>query len=150
MHVTQATVGDIPVLCELLAILFSQEAEFAPDPAKQAKGLQTIIADPSIGLILALKQDEQIIGMVNLLFTVSTYLGAKVALIEDMIIHPAHRGQGAGTFLLEAAKTIASEKGCQRLTLLTDASNSAAKAFYQKMGFIESIMIPYRLTIDQP
>ena len=144
MHVTSATREDIPRLCELLAFLFSQEAEFEPDPIKQAKGLETIIGDPSVGLILVLRDEKEIIGMVNLLFTVSTHLGGKVALLEDMIIDPTHRRKSAGTTLLQAAIKLASDRGCQRLTLLTDSSNFPARAFYEKLGFVESAMTPYR------
>jgi ribosomal protein S18 acetylase RimI-like enzyme len=147
MLVTTATLEDIPRLCELLAILFSHEAEFEPDSIRQTKGLEAIISNPSVGLILVLQEGNEIIGMVNLLFTVSTALGAKVANLEDMIIHPAHRGKGAGTFLMQAAQRVAAEHGCKRLTLLTDSSNSAAKAFYQKIGFEESTMTPFRLIL---
>ena len=145
MHVTLATQEDTSELCELLAILFSQETEFRPDRISQSKGLEAILGDPSVGLILILRDQGKIIGMVNLLFTVSTFLGAKVALLEDMIIRPAHRGEGAGTLLLQAAIQTASERGCRRITLLTDGSNARARAFYQRMGFVESSMVPYRL-----
>jgi len=145
MHVSLAALEDIPELCELLATLFSQETEFSPDPIRQAKGLKAILADPSVGLILVLKDDGQIIGMVILLFTISTFLGSRVALLEDMIIHPAHREKGAGTLLLQTAIQTASERGCRRITLLTDGSNAQAKVFYRKRGFVESSMTPYRL-----
>ena len=148
MHVTPATLEDIPRLCELLAFLFSLEAEFEPDPIKQAKGLEAIIANPSVGLILVLRDEDEIIGMVNLLFTISTYLGSPVVLLEDMVIDPVHRGKSAGTTLLQAAIKLASERGCQRVTLLTDSSNFPARAFYEKLGFIESLMTPYRLMLD--
>ena len=147
MQVALATPEDVPQLCGLLDILFAQEAEFSPDPAKQRDGLKAIMADSSIGLILVLRDGTEIVGMVNLLFTISTYLGAKVALLEDMIVHPAHRERGAGTLLLEAARQHAVEQGCRRITLLTDGSNSAARAFYQARGFTPSSMMPYRLTL---
>lgn len=147
MHAAPATPEDIPQLCGLLDLLFSQEVEFSPNPVKQSDGLKAIMADPLIGLILVLKEESEVVGMVNLLFTISTFLGSRVALLEDMIIHPAHRGKGAGTLLLEAAKQSASERGCKRITLLTDESNSAARAFYQARGFTPSTMVPYRLTL---
>ena len=147
MEVTVAMPDDVPRLCELLAILFAQEHEFAPDPVKQARGLKAIIADPSIGLILVLRKEGEIVGMVNLLFTISTFLGGKVALLEDLIIDPAHRGKGAGTFLLQAAREKATEQACQRITLLTDGSNASARAFYRRMGFVESSMVPFRLML---
>lgn len=149
MRVTVATPEDIPELCELLAILFSQEAEFAPDPVRQAEGVKAILADPSAGLILVLKEEGAMIGMVNLLFTISTFLGSPVALLEDMIIRPAHRGKGGGTLLLQAAMQNAAERGCRRITLLTDGSNAQAREFYEKMGFVESTMVPYRLILPE-
>ena len=46
-----ATLADIPQLSELLTLLFTQEADFRPDPEKQCAGLQRIIADPGIGAV---------------------------------------------------------------------------------------------------
>jgi GNAT superfamily N-acetyltransferase len=147
MRVTSATFEDIPRLCELLALLFAQEAEFAPDAGKQAAGLRAVIYSPQVGLILVVKESDEIVGMVNLLFTVSTFLGAKVALLEDMMVHPGHRGKGIGTALLNAAIERAKAEGCARITLLTDADNAEAKAFYRRAGFVESTMTPMRLML---
>ena len=147
MDVDVATPEDIPRLCDLLALLFSQEVEFAPDPARQARGLGAIMADPSAGVILVLKDGNEIVGMVNLLFTFSTFLGSRVALLEDMIVDPAHRRKGAGTMLLQAARKTASAHGCGRITLLTDGTNAEAKLFYRQMGFVESAMTPFRLML---
>ncbi len=148
MEVSPATREDIPRLCELLAILFAQEAEFTPDPARQTQGLEAIIGDPAIGQILVLREGGRIVGMVNVLFTVSTFLGAKAALLEDMIVHPDHRGKGAGTALVQAARQCAHERGCRRITLLTDGANAQARSFYEKMGFVASPMMPYRLLLE--
>src|SRR5687767_1407086 len=41
-----ATSGDIPALCDLLILLFSQEADFTPDRAKQERGLRLILHNP--------------------------------------------------------------------------------------------------------
>ena len=147
MTIRIATLDDVPDLCQLLELLFSQEAEFVPDRALARAGLEQIIAQPERGRILVARDEAAIVGMVNLLFTISTALGGRVALLEDMIVHPARRGGGAGSQLLRAAIEAAREAGCRRISLLTDRDNEAAQNFYQKHGFTPSDMVTLRLLL---
>lgn len=149
MQINPANVSDIPALCELLDILFSQEADFKPDHEAQSRGLARIISNPEIGLIIIARQDSQIVGMVNLLYTVSTALGDRVALLEDMVVSPNARGSGVGSRLLKQAVEFARLDGCKRITLLTDRTNESAQRFYQKHGFGFSAMIPLRLSLSE-
>lgn len=142
-----ATEADIPRLNELLTLLFTQEADFRPDAVKQAAGLRRIMADPGVGHILVLRRGGEIVGMINLLYTVSTALGERVAILEDMIVHPDCRGAGAGSRLLRGAVEFAGQAGCRRITLLTDHDNSGAIRFYQRHGFALSAMVPLRLSL---
>jgi len=146
--ITPAGQDDIPALCDLLGVLFSQEAEFKPDRHAQSIGLARIIDDPAVGQILVFRENGVPVGMVNLLYTMSTALGARVAMLEDMIVHPAARGRGVGSRLLEYAIGFAANAGCRRITLLTDATNLAAQRFYARHGFGHSTMIPMRRTLD--
>ncbi len=148
LSIIPATLDDIPALCGLLDMLFTQEAEFQPDRAVQERGLEHIIHDPSVGHILVARQDDAIVGMVNLLYTVSTALGGRVALLEDMVVAPQARGQGVGNTLLTAAIDHAREQGCLRITLLTDVDNQVAQAFYRQQGFVASPMLPMRLVLN--
>ena len=148
MKLIKATHSDIPELIELLRSLFEQEAEFEPNSEIQSKALSKIILDPKIGIILIAKEDDKILGMVNLLFTESTALGSKVALLEDMVILSSSRGRGIGSQLIDYAISEAKKVGCKRITLLTDIENTKAQSFYQKKGFVKSKMTPYRLLLD--
>ena len=152
--VRQATPEDIPQLSALLTILFTQEADFSPHPAKQETGLRLILEQPeTIGQIFcaiekrADENDEHIIGMVSILFTVSTVEGARAASLEDMIIHPDWRGHGIGETLLQTAIQAARDSGCKRITLLTDTTNTPAQRFYSRAGFARSAMVPFRLPL---
>ena len=145
MEITEGTKDDIPGLCELLDLLFEQEIEFRPARSLQSTGLQQIIDFPERGRILVLRQGDSLIGMVNLLFTISTALGGRVALLEDMIVRPEYRGSGAGSELLQAAINLAELSGCRRITLLTDQTNESAQRFYKQHGFNLSEMVPMRL-----
>ena len=142
--ISPATEKDIPQLCDLLAILFTLEAEFSPDAARQASALRQIIEHHEAGRLLVLRKDEQVIGMVNLLFTVSTALGGKVALLEDMVLHPEYQNDGLGSKLLQDAVELAKKEGCLRIKLLTDRANDAAIRFYRRHGFTMSEMLTMR------
>lgn len=148
-QITPASSSDIPALCDLLKLLFSQEADFKPDDDAQRRGLARIISSPDIGLIVVARQDGQVVGMVNLLYTVSTALGDRVALLEDMVVSPSARGVGVGSQLLEQAIQCARLNGCKRITLLTDKVNKSAQRFYKRLGFDFSEMIPMRLSLDK-
>lgn len=145
MHnIETATAGDIPQLVGLLHALFTQEADFHPDPARQARGLAQIIEQPDHGRIFVLREHGEILGMVNVLFSISTALGGPVAWIEDMVVKPGHRGNGIGSALLRHAIDFARDTGLLRLTLLTDTVNSEAQRFYERHGFERSPMLPMR------
>lgn len=147
MEITKAQASDVPELCKLLGILFSQEAEFLPNRDNQTKGLSQIIENPDIGYIVIAKVNGVVVGMVNVLFTVSTALGARVALFEDMVVAPDVRSSGIGSQILERAIQSAQASGCKRITLLTDSDNISAQGFYAKHGFKKSSMIPLRLAL---
>lgn len=144
MQIDTATPADIPALCGLLSALFAQEAEFTPDTAAQARGLAMIIGDPRVGTVLVARRDGEAVGMVNLLFTVSTALGERVVLLEDMVVAPSARGAGVGSALLTAAIEFARAHRCPRITLLTDRVNADAQRFYARHGFVASDMLPMR------
>ena len=144
-EISTASIIDIPDLVDLLNDLFTQDIEFVPDLKKQKIGLEAIINNPEIGEILVLKGDGNILGMVSLLYSISTALGGKVAILEDMIIHKDYRQKGLGKELLGEAIRFAKGRNCLRLTLLTDFNNDAAINFYRQFGFKKSEMIPMRL-----
>lgn len=145
--IDKASPDDIPALCELLSVLFAQEREFTPGVDAQRAGLTAILDDPETGIILVARQGQRLLGMVNLLFTVSTALGGRAALLEDMVVTPAARGAGVGSALLRRAVALAHDVGCRRITLLTDADNTRAQRFYEQHGFVRSTMLPMRLLL---
>ena len=140
-----ATAGDIPELAALLALLFTQEADFRPDREKQERGLRLIIESPQVGVIFAAREGGEIVGMVSLLFTVSTAEGGRACWLEDMVVHPDRRGNGLGSRLLQTAIAYARSNGCARITLLTDQLNQGAIRFYGRHGFGPSEMTALRL-----
>jgi len=144
-----ATSCDIPQLADLLSLLFAQEADFIPHTERQTCALRLIIDHPEAGRIFCAenREDGRIVGMVGLMFSISTAEGGPAAWLEDMIVHTEHRGRHIGAQLLKTAITHAKAAGCTRISLLTDDDNQNALRFYQRAGFKESRMRPLRLTL---
>lgn len=144
-RIEQATAEDIPQLADLLTLLFTQEADFRPDRERQMHGLRLIVEAPDRGRIFIARIGGKIVGMVSLLFTVSTAEGGPACWLEDMVVQPDQRGNGIGSRLLEHAVCHAKTHGFTRITLLTDQTNEQALRFYQRHGFRPSAMMPLRL-----
>ena len=142
-----ATLEDIPVLCKLLWELFSQEVEFTPSKEIQEKALKKIIEDKSIGDIFVAVKENKVIAMVNVLYTISTALGEKVAILEDMVVFKEFKNQKIGSSLIEFALDYLEKNSFKRVTLLTDSNNFNAHNFYKKHEFTKSSMIVFRKSL---
>lgn len=149
LSVVPATTEDLPQLVELLMDLFDMEGDFEPNYSKQEDGLKLVIEHPNRGRILVIKSSTKIIGMVNMLFTISTAEGGLALILEDFIIHPMNRGMGYGKLLLNAVKDLAKNKDFKRITLLTDKISEESQRFFKDQGFNFSKMIPMRMYLDE-
>jgi GNAT superfamily N-acetyltransferase len=145
LRVREARNADVAAMVELLGYLFKQERDFSPAAAKQRRALEILLAQPAMGRLFVLTRGSKILGMVSLLFTISTAEGGKAAWLEDLVVRPEHRGKGLGTRLLRAAIDWARREGLTRITLLTDTDNANARQLYARHGFTASAMQPLRL-----
>ena len=139
---------DLDELSNLLGELFSEEKDFRPNKQKQLQGLRLIFEEPNRGRVFVLRRDRTIVGMINLLFTISTAEGGFVILLEDLVVHDSFRGHGYGSQLLEYAINFARQKKFLRITLLTDRPELRSQNFFKRHGFYESSMLPMRLLIS--
>src|SRR5437660_2014938 len=142
-----ATAADLDELSQMLGELRAQESDVRPDKEKQPRGLRLIFEQPSRGRFFVLRRDGAIVGMINLLFTISTAEGGFVILLEDLVVHKQYQGHGYGSKLLQHAIDFARQKNFLRITLLTDRPENVAQEFFRHHGFVESSMIPMRLWV---
>jgi GNAT superfamily N-acetyltransferase len=143
-----ATEADLDELSDLLGELFSEESDFRPNKEKQLRGLRLIFEQPNRGRVFVLRRDNAIVGMINLLFTISTAEGGFVVLLEDLVVHKEFRGHGYGSKLLQYAIDFAKQKNFLRVTLLTDRPELRSQELFRRNGFSESSMIPMRLLLS--
>jgi ribosomal protein S18 acetylase RimI-like enzyme len=62
--------------------------------------------------------------------------------INILAAYPEYRGQGLGTTLLEAARALASEAGCNELSLEVFEQNEDAVRLYERHGYREIARLP--------
>lgn len=144
MKIRKARLKDIGEITNLLELLFTQEVEFAFQKELHIKALKKIINNKDIGTIFVVTKEQKVIGCVNILFTISTALGGRVALLEDMIINPLYQNKGIGKKLLLKVFEKLKKKKVKRITLLTDGDNQKGHTFYKSLGFAESTMKVFR------
>lgn len=142
--VRRAAPSDLPALVRLLGVLFSIEADFRPDPARQRRGLARMLEDPARRLVLVAEREGAVVGMVTVQLVVSTAEGGDAGLVEDLVVDAACRGAGVGRRLLEEAEEWARARGATRLQLLADRENDPALRFYARQGWASTRLVCLR------
>lgn len=72
-----------------------------------------------------------------------TRAASPYAVIENVVVDEAHRGQGLGKRIMEHALTCAWEDGCYKVMLMTGSKRESTHAFYRACGFSGSDKVGY-------
>ena len=97
------------------------DALFGPHPAAEC---------------LAAEVDGAVIGYALFFHNYSTFLGRKGLYLEDLYVHPDHRGKGLGKAMLTRLAALAVERGCARFEWSVLDWNQPAIDFYEAMGAV--------------
>lgn len=137
--IRRADENDIPDMVELLCELFTIEDDFTIDREKHFRGLRLLL-DNRDAMILVAEHENRVVGMASVQCLISTAIGERVGLIEDVIVHEPYRGNGIGKRLMETLLIETQKAGMKRLALGVDDRNEKALAFYKHYGFTSSHM----------
>ncbi|MEU7635289.1 GNAT family N-acetyltransferase [Streptomyces sp. NPDC059101] len=106
-----------------------------PDDSANRRFFGELLGDNPHGLQLAARQGPHTIGFATLFWVRVSTSATTVALLNDLYVHPDHRGgreAGVGTALLHAAAREARDRGHSRLTWETAPDNRSAQALYDR------------------
>ncbi len=121
-------------LVDALRRLIPQLTSNHPPPSRQ--DLQELVDSGASRLVIARLPDGRgpIVGALALaVYRVPT--GTR-AVIEDMVVDEAARGQGVGEAMVRTALDIARSAGADGVTLTSNPRRAAANRLYQRMGFV--------------
>lgn len=138
--VRHASVADLDAMVALLRELFAIESDFVFDDSKQRAGLNCLLQSAGVCVLVA-EYERLVVGMCTAQLLVSTAEGGLKALIEDVAVAEACRGQGIGTKLLAALEQWAVKQGVKRLDLLADKRNVSARGFYRQLGWVQTDLV---------
>jgi ribosomal protein S18 acetylase RimI-like enzyme len=143
--IRRAAAADIPALGRLGALLVRTHHDLDPKrfiPATPAteKGygsfLGTQLDDPDI-IVLVGERDGKVIGYTYAGVEGTDYMALRgpAGVVYDIVVDPAHRGQGVGRKLLDATIDELKARGVPRVVLSTAEPNSTAQRLFDRAGF---------------
>lgn len=123
---------------------------YAHDPMGGGTGLAGNVKG---SLVASLKQvphfygalafaEGQAVGLINCFFGFSTFVGAPLLNVHDIVVHADQRGTGVGQALLSHVENVASQRGCCKLTLEVLSNNHKALKAYDRAGFKPYVLDP--------
>lgn len=131
--VRPATDEDLPSVLDLYVQPGMDDHKLSPAEAKAI--FARMRSYPDYALMVA-DEGGRIVGTLALLIMDNLgHLGAKSAVVEDVVVDPTRHGQGIGKILMHAAMALAAAKGCYKMTLSSNLKRAAAHAFYDGLGF---------------
>ncbi len=135
IHFRTADETAIAPVAILLAALF-EEVGHTPDAEDIAAIFEEIEADPRHSTLLALDDDDDIVGILTITESISIYAEGKIGVINELFVVPEYRSEGVGKMLLDEAKTLAENRGWRRLEVTTPGDDYPKTLhFYEREGF---------------
>jgi ribosomal protein S18 acetylase RimI-like enzyme len=137
---------------EDVSTLFDQYRSFygrSSDPALAKRFIQERINNEDSLILVAESLQGKIAAFTQLYPSFSSISAAPVYVLNDLYVAPAHRRQGAGRALLEAAREFARQKGAVALSLSTAIDNKNAQSLYESLGWeMDRKFLHYNLTVE--
>jgi ribosomal protein S18 acetylase RimI-like enzyme len=143
--IRRAAPPDIPTIGRLGALLVRTHHDFdpkrfiaaTPETAhRYGSFLGTQLDEPKV-VVLVAERDGEVVGYTYAGVEGRDYMALRgpAGALYDIIVDPAHRGQGIGHLLLNATLAALGARGAPRVVLSTAEQNQAAQRLFARAGF---------------
>ena len=132
MAARRAAPSDAQTVAALLHDFNVEFGEPSPGPGVLSARLSGLLAGDTT---LALLAGEPAAGFALLTLRSNVWYDAPVALLDELYVVPAKRGQGIGSALLKASCSLAGSLGVQLMEINVDGEDRDARRFYESHGF---------------
>ncbi len=125
-----ATPADRDTVADLLIAFRDHMGSTTPPAESFHTVVATLLEDPNTEYLLAGSD-----GVAQLRYRLSVWTAAPDCWLEDLFVRESARGRGLGRALVEAAFERARARGCRRIELDTNDTNTGAIRLYESLGF---------------
>jgi ribosomal protein S18 acetylase RimI-like enzyme len=145
ISIRAALPADLPAIGRLGALLvrmhhdLDEQRFLAPTPRTEqsyASFLGTQLEEPNV-IVLVAERNGKVIGYTYAGIERHDYMSLRgpAAVLHDIVVDPAQRGQGVGRMLLDALLAALEARGAPRVVLTTAERNESAQRLFARAGF---------------
>lgn len=134
MQFTRATVAHRDTLLMMMREFYAFE-HLPWDEAEARRALDTLLEDGRLGEVWLAVREGETAGYFVLSFGFSLEFRGRFALLDELFLREGHRGGGLGRRAMEQAVRACRAQGIRALRLEVEHRNTAAQAFYRRLGF---------------
>ena len=125
-----ATPEDLDTVTELLIGFRDWWESSSPSDETFRATAEKLLQDPNTEFLLAGAD-----GFAQLRFRLSAWTGTEDCWLEDVYVRDSARGTGLGKALVQTAIDRARARGCKRIELDVNETNTGAIGLYEHLGF---------------
>ena len=140
-----ATTGDLPAIGRLAVLLVQAHHDFDPDrfiavTPHTEQGYASYIGSQlgkKTSVVLVAELHDELLGYAWGGVEGVDYMSLRgpAGVLYDIVVDPAHRGNGVGRLLLDAVLAALEAQGAPRVVLSTAVRNDAAQRLFARAGF---------------
>lgn len=139
-------------LADLLPLMrdYCDFYEVRPGDAELLALSRALIEGPTSDGVQLIARDEagRAVGFATIFWTWQTLAAARLAVMNDLFVHPDARGSGLADALIAACAERARGHGASSLGWQTAEDNKRAQAVYERVGGHASRWVDYELPLE--
>lgn len=126
--------ADLPELIRLVRAYY-QFDHIRFDARTMKPALAKLLRSRTLGRVWIMRDGGKAVGYVILTFNFDLEFDGLEGLVTDLFIEADYRGQGLGERALDVVDDYCRARGIGAVELQVETDNTAAQAFYRKIGF---------------
>ncbi|MCD8522226.1 MAG: GNAT family N-acetyltransferase [Saccharospirillaceae bacterium] len=138
MYIDTASTSDISALCDLAATLEPLQGNFFGQRHQQVRRLGNLLLAKDHARVLCIRHQNDIIAMLTMSSTNPGSGQPAIMQLNEMVVLPAYRNQGAGSTLLQAAIHQARQAGWGKMIVQLSDISQQAQHKLARFGFTHS------------